>query len=112
MATNIIGEGKIIENTNAGGAIHSGDIVNVGNLLGVALTDIAASTGKGSVQILGCVVKDVPKDTSTFVKGEATALYWDGTQLSNVLTSATLTTNVALHAAAATGVAVCNIILK
>lgn len=57
-------EGKIIQYSNAGSAISAGDIVKMGCIVGVALEDIAASTGVGSVCVEG-VVSGVPKTTGT-----------------------------------------------
>lgn len=63
--------------TNAGSAIASGDIVVAGNMIGVALVDIAASGGVGSVDFTpGCVFSGIPKVTAAvFAVGEK--LIWD-----------------------------------
>ena len=50
---NYVQEGEILQFTNTGTAISSGDPVMMGNIPGVAVTDIAATTGVGSVQIKG-----------------------------------------------------------
>ena len=74
MATNSVGEGKVIEYTNAGSALSSGDVVVVGQQLGVCLVDIAASTGVGSVALEG--VFDLPKvDAAVIAAGES--VIWD-----------------------------------
>ena len=113
MATNITQTGQIVNYTNAGSAIASGDIVLIGNLLGVALTDIAASTGVGAVQISGCVVKDVAKEAaSTLVVGQG-ALYWQAAEaISETSTSATLTYNAFAAETAGTAATTVDIILK
>ncbi len=53
MATNSVQDGAVIEYTNAGAAISSGDVVAMNDMVGVAITDIAATTGVGSVAIEG-----------------------------------------------------------
>lgn len=53
MATKYKQEGQIIEYANAGSAISSGDFVVIGNNVGCAITDIAATSGTGSVQMEG-----------------------------------------------------------
>jgi len=53
MAANYIGAGASIEYTNTGTAITSGSVVIVGDLVGIAATDIAATTGVGTVYIEG-----------------------------------------------------------
>jgi len=75
MTTKYESDGKVIQYTNAGSAIASGDVVVMGNTIGIALEDIAATTGVGSVAIEG-VFNNVPKVTAAvFVKGEK--LIWD-----------------------------------
>ena len=53
MATNKHSEGEVIEYSNAGAAIASGDVVAMNDIVGIAVTDIAATTGVGSVAIEG-----------------------------------------------------------
>lgn len=54
MSTNKVNnEGAVIEYSNTGSAISSGDVVQTGDLVGIAATDIAATTGVGSVEIEG-----------------------------------------------------------
>ena len=53
MTTNRRGDGGSVTYTNAGSAISSGDIVVMGETIGVALVDIAASGGIGEVAIEG-----------------------------------------------------------
>lgn len=74
MAKNYVQEGDVLTFSNSGSAIASGDVVVVGNLLGVAIVDIAATTGTGTVQIEG--VFDLPKvDAAVIVQGEM--VIWD-----------------------------------
>ena len=74
MATNFEQDGNVINYENSGTAISSGDVVAVGATLGVALVDIAATTGAGAVQIDG--VFNVPKvSAAVIVQGER--LSWD-----------------------------------
>ena len=53
MATNYKGVGNTIQYANTGSAISSGAVVIVGDLVGIAETDIAATTGVGTVNIEG-----------------------------------------------------------
>lgn len=62
MATNKVQDGTVIPWTNGGAAVSSGDVVVVGNLVGVALEDIAGSA-TGSVAIDS--VWTVPKTAGT-----------------------------------------------
>lgn len=69
MATNYVQQGGVIQYANAGSAISSGDVVVMGHTIGVALEDIAATTGVGSVAIEG--VFTVPKvSAAVFAQGE------------------------------------------
>ena len=72
MATNFIQPGKVIDHTPSG-AIVAGSVVAIGQILGVAITNIAAGE-TGSVQVEG--VFEVPKVTgAVFAQGES--LVWD-----------------------------------
>lgn len=73
MATNYVQNGHVIEYANSGAAISSGDVVVVGNLVGVALTDIAATTGVGSVQIDG--VFSLPKVSAAVIGAGESVIY-------------------------------------
>ena len=53
MAANYKGVGNTIQYANTGSAISSGAVVIVGDLVGIAETDIAATTGVGTVNIEG-----------------------------------------------------------
>lgn len=66
--------GDIVTYVNAGSAIVSGAIVGLKHSIGIALTDIAATTGQGSVAVEGVYL--VPKVTGTaWLQGEK--LLWD-----------------------------------
>jgi predicted RecA/RadA family phage recombinase len=74
MAKNYIQPGEVIDWTNAtGGAKTSGSVIAVGQMLGVALVDIA-NGATGSVQIKG--VFEVPK-VSGAVIAAGESLVWD-----------------------------------
>lgn len=72
MATNYIQAGEVIDYT-AGADISSGDVVAVGNLVGVAITDIA-NGDVGAVGIDG--VWELPK-VSAAVIGAGQTVNWD-----------------------------------
>lgn len=74
MATNYSGDGHVITWTNGtGSAVSSGDVVVVGQQIGVALVDIA-NGDSGSVQLDG--VFDLPKvDAAVIAQGES--VIWD-----------------------------------
>lgn len=74
MAKTYVQPGKVITWTNAtGSAVSSGDVVVVGEILGVALEDIA-NNASGSVGIRG--VYTVPK-VSGAVIAQGESLTWD-----------------------------------
>jgi len=74
MAKNYVAHGTTLNFANTGTAIKSGDVVVVGDILGVAIVDIAATTGTGTVQIVG--VFDLPKtDAAVIAQGEM--VIWD-----------------------------------
>ena len=75
MATNYQREGQVITWTNGTGAsVASGQMVKIGNILGVALVTIA-NGASGSVAIEG-VFSGIPKvSAAVFAVGEA--LVWD-----------------------------------
>ena len=61
MATTFVGEGHTLEYSNTGSAISAGAVVVMTNIIGIAETNIAATTGVGSVAIRGRWT--VPKTT-------------------------------------------------
>lgn len=72
--TNYKQPGKSMEYTNAGSAIASGAIVPLVDRCGVAVADIAASTGKGTLMLEG--IFELPKDgDEAFSQGDE--LYHD-----------------------------------
>jgi predicted RecA/RadA family phage recombinase len=77
MTTKVVQDGGTYEYTNAGSAISSGDPVKVGTVsafLGIAATDIAASTGVGTLIIEGVVT--LPKvSAAVFAAGDQ--VLWD-----------------------------------
>lgn len=72
MATNYLQAGDVIQYT-AGADISSGDVVKMGNILGVALGDIA-NGATGSVALRG--VFTVPKVTAAVI-AQGQSLVWD-----------------------------------
>lgn len=78
MTTLYRGEGDVIDYPNTGTAISAGDVIVLGttieNMLGVALTDIAATTGVGAVGIEG--VFDLPKVSGAVILA-GDAVFWD-----------------------------------
>jgi predicted RecA/RadA family phage recombinase len=73
MAGNYIGQGKVIQWTNAGTAKVAGAVVAIGNKLGVCLVDIA-NGATGSVAMDG--IFTVPK-VSGAVIAQGETLTWD-----------------------------------
>ena len=74
MTTLYVGEGKVIDYANSGAAISAGDVVVAGDVVGIALADIAATTGVGPVGIEG--IFTVPKTTGT-AWNQGDAIDWD-----------------------------------
>jgi len=78
MATTYKGPGEVLTYPNTGSAITNGDRIELGTsieqMLGIALEDIAATTGVGAVAISG--VFDLPKVSgAVIVAGDA--VFWD-----------------------------------
>jgi len=96
----------VIPYTNAGAAISAGDIIDLVHRAGVALVDIAATTGTGSVAVAG--VYTLPKDTSTIAQTDE--LYWDVSEekVSTTQGSGDPRLGIAVKSAA-TGDAYCNV---
>ena len=78
MGTTFKELGDVIEYTNAGSALSSGDVVDLTWGIGVCLADIAASTGTGSLAIAG-VHTLAASSSEAFTQLQA--IYWDGTEL-------------------------------
>lgn len=66
--------GDQIDYANTGSAILAGAVVSVGDLLGIAVNDIAATTGVGPVQIRG-IVKVTKIGSQAWTQGAA--VYYD-----------------------------------
>ena len=95
--TNFIQCGDTIEYTNSGSAIAAGAPVVVGALVGIAVNDIAASTGTGVLMLEG--VFNLAKNTSTAISlGDP--LYWSASaaEITKTATDAPIGT---AHSAAA-----------
>lgn len=76
MATNYVNDGNVVTYANTGDAISSGGVVVIGEIIGVALEDIAATTGTGSVAIDG--VFTCPA-VSAAVIAQGEEVIWDAT---------------------------------
>lgn len=73
MATNYLHDGVVLDWTNGTGSdVASGAVVVIGNILGVALVDIA-DTATGSVQIQG--VFTLPKVSAAVIAAGETLVY-------------------------------------
>jgi predicted RecA/RadA family phage recombinase len=79
-------DGEILHYSNSGSAIASGDVVVIGNRVGVAIVDIAATSGSGAVQMEGVFL--LPKTTSQ-AWTQGAQLFWDGSLLTTVGTANT-----------------------
>lgn len=77
MTRKLVQDNGIKEYANAGSAIVSGAVVAASHMVGIALVDIAATTGTGSVDFTpGHVYSGVPKvSAAVFAVGEK--LIWD-----------------------------------
>lgn len=106
---NCIQDGNRLTYSNTGTAITSGSGVLVGTKLGVAVVDIAATTGKGALCMKGVV--NLPK-LSTDVVAQGAALYWDDTNKRLTVTASGNTYAGYAHVAAGDGVATVNIDLN
>lgn len=73
MSTNFVQPGDVIDYVNGGTARTSGQVIRMGNILGVCLGDIAANA-TGSVAVRG--VFTVPK-VSAAVIAQGDSLTWD-----------------------------------
>lgn len=71
---NYIQKGEVINYSNSGSAITSGSTVVIGTLVGIAVSDIAATTGTGSVCLEG--VFEVAK-TAPLVINQGDRVYWN-----------------------------------
>ncbi len=99
--TNKIQAGHSMEYANAGSAIASGDVVPLVDRCGVALTAIAATSGKGTLELEG-VYEIAKDDDESFAQGDQ--LFFDASDSTITKTAAGNTpigiaTEVALTAA-------------
>ena len=74
MTTTLYQTGDFLDYSNAGIAISAGDVVTLTDRIGIAVEDIAASTGKGSLQVEGVHKLDATA-AETWTQGEV--LYWN-----------------------------------
>lgn len=93
---NYVQDGDVITYTNAGAAIASGDTVVIGALIGIAQTDIAASTGVGTVCVEG--VFEVAKTTSLAIS-QGDRIYWNTSTKKVTKTTSDVYMGVAFEAA-------------
>ena len=70
MTTKFLQKGEVLEYSNSGSAIAANDVVVIGRRVGVALEDIAATTGKGSVQLVGVFYDQPAVNNSAFAQGD------------------------------------------
>lgn len=85
----------------ASGAVSAGDLVIIGSIVGVAMSDIAANT-TGTVAVEG--VFDLVKADTANAYTQGTPLYWDATN-TKLTTTASTNTRVGIAAAAAASAA-------
>lgn len=74
MSTTYKGKGDRIQYSNTGSAISSGDVVDIGDIHGIAITDIAATTGVGALMVSGVHVL-AATTASAWAVGDD--LFWD-----------------------------------
>jgi len=100
-----------IDYANAGSAIASGDVVQIGDILGIAIGAIAASTGVGPVLIRG-IVQVTKVGSQAWVQG-ATVYYDSGnTRFTTVAAGNTRAGVAALAAGSGAGVTTGYIVLN
>lgn len=88
MTTTYVNEGTVVDYTNAGSALSSGDVVVIGQQIGVCVVDIA-NGATGSVALQG--VFTVPK-VSAAVIAQGESVIWDASAVAfddNLATPAT-----------------------
>ncbi|MFT5766742.1 MAG: putative RecA/RadA family phage recombinase [Halioglobus sp.] len=105
MSANYKQVGNTLQYSNAGSAISSGDVVVVGDLVGIAETAIDATTGVGTVNVEG--VFEVACNTADVIAAGQT-LVWDASASefvdANTPASGDNTGGVVAFTAAGTGV--------
>lgn len=75
--TNKVSDGKTIQYTNTGSAIVSGQCVPYGNLATFAVTDIAATTGVGALEVANGIYT-VTAATGAWTVGQPLYMVSDG----------------------------------
>lgn len=70
MTTKYLQKGEVLEYSNSGSAISANDVVVIGRRVGIALADIAATTGKGSVALVGVFEGMGAVNNSAFAQGD------------------------------------------
>ncbi len=97
MSNKFVQPGQIMEYANAGGAIASGDVVVIGERIGVAEVAIAATTGTGSVAMEG--VYNLPKTTGTAWSQGDKLFYVSGTSKLDKVATGNTYAGIAFEAA-------------
>src|SRR4051812_17084577 len=99
---NYIQPGERMEYANAGSAIAAGDVVVLGERIGVALVDIAATSGSGTIELEG-VFELASVTNAAFAQGDA--LMWDSStgKLTKVASSTTTPAGVCFEAKLSAG---------
>lgn len=88
MSATYVNEGRRVTYSNTGSAISAGDVVIIASgttgKIGVAVVNIAATTGTGAVDVKGryTLVKATGEAFTAFQK-----VYWDGSQLTGTVTT-------------------------
>jgi predicted RecA/RadA family phage recombinase len=70
VTTKFLQKGEVIEYSNSGSEISANDVVVIGRRIGIALEDIAATTGKGSVGLVGVYEGISAVNNSAFTLGD------------------------------------------
>jgi len=84
VTTKYLQKGEVLEYANAGSAIAANDVVVIGRRVGVALADIAATTGKGSVALVGVFEQMPAVNNSAFAQGDLLFYNVVGNHFTNV----------------------------
>lgn len=109
MSATYLRDGKRIVYSNTGSAISAGDVVSIAvgatGMIGVAVVDIAATTGTGAVDIEG-VFTFVKTAGEAFTQGQL--VYWDGSATTGT-SSSTFTRAGRVTAAAGSSATTANV---
>jgi predicted RecA/RadA family phage recombinase len=93
--TNFVKDGTTLTYLNTSTAILSGAVVLMGTIVGIAVANIAATTGSGAVQVVG--VFNLAAAAGAWTQGDQ--LYWDA-GASDFTTTASGNTKAGIAAAA------------